>query len=62
VPAKWHMEFFLLTEEGDASQEFLDFYETSEDCKKAFDLVMRNDFWGKLIIDVIREDIQRESN
>ena len=40
IPAKYHSEFIKLTETGEASDEFLDFVDSNEDCQKALDIII----------------------
>lgn len=55
VPLRWWTEFKRFVQEGEASNEFLEFYETSEACQKAFDLVLRQDPVMKALLAVLGE-------
>ena len=43
VPLRWWTEFKRFVETGEASTEFLHFYETHEACQRAFELILRED-------------------
>lgn len=42
VDPRWHEEFLKFVDSGDASDEFLDYLEDSEDCRKAMDMVFES--------------------
>jgi hypothetical protein len=59
VPVKWLAEFTRLVEEGDASDEFMKYFEASDDCRRAFDLILRGDLLVSEMVKASADDPDR---
>lgn len=55
VPLRWWTEFKRFVEEGEASAEFLVFFETSDGCQRAIEMILRDDPIMNALVAAIKE-------
>lgn len=59
IPSKWIAEFTSLVEDGQASDEFLAFFEANVDCQRAFEQVLRSDAVSRKLAHLFDEEDQK---
>jgi hypothetical protein len=62
VPLRWWPDFKRFVQEGEASAEFLEFYEGDQACQRAFEMVLRRDPIMKALEAALKEIPEEELN